>query len=158
MRIINEIIIHCSATRIDQDVSAEAIHQYHRDKGWLGIGYHFYVRKDGTVIGCRPIELAGAHTEGRNKHTIGICYEGGLVRMNDNTYQKDTRTPAQISAMYNLIRTLLHCYPSIKRVSGHRDYNATACPCFDASAEYEKIVEDIRKCPVWNTKSKSIVR
>lgn len=144
MRKITEIIIHCSATRPDQDVSARNIHNYHLSKGWKGIGYHFYIRKDGTIEGGRPVELAGAHTEGRNKHTIGICYEGGLVRMNDVPCNKDTRTPEQVRSMYLLILTLLHCYPSISRISGHRDYNRTACPCFDARAEFEPILNDFR--------------
>lgn len=150
MRTINEIIIHCSATRRDQNVSALAIHHYHKQRGWKGIGYHFYIRQDGTIEAGRPLDIAGAHTEGRNQRTIGICYEGGLSRMNDNAYSTDTRTPAQISAMYNLVRTLLHCFPTIKKVSGHKDYNATACPCFDVHGEFDVLVSEFRKNAVWS--------
>lgn len=144
MRTINEIIIHCSATRPDQDVTARNIHNYHISKGWWGIGYHFYIRKDGRIEGGRAVEIPGAHTEGHNQHSIGICYEGGVIRMNDILYNKDTRTPEQVRSMYLLICTLLHCYPSIKKISGHKDYNNTACPCFNARDEYEPVLKEFR--------------
>lgn len=144
MRTINEIIIHCSGTRPDQNVTARNIHNYHLSLGWKGIGYHFYIRQDGTIEGGRPVEMPGAHTEGHNQRSIGICYEGGVIRMNDTAYHKDTRTPEQVRSMYLLILTLLHCYPSIHKISGHRDYNNTSCPCFDARSEYTPILNDFR--------------
>lgn len=148
MRNINEIIVHCSETRPDQDISATDIDLWHRRKGWDGIGYHFFIRIDGTIEPGRPIEKIGAHCYGHNNNSIGICYAGGMVRMNEQKYFADTRTPAQVRALYLLIVTLLHCYPSIMKISSHCDYAKKACPCFDASAEYMPTLIEIRNKPL----------
>lgn len=144
MRKIDEIIIHCTATRPDQDISAAQIHRYHKSQGWKGIGYHFLIRLDGTIEPGRPIELAGAHTAGHNQRTIGIAYAGGIIHKDGKTISTDTRNPAQLRALYTLLSTLLIIYPSIKKISGHRDYNKTSCPCFDAAGEYMPLLNLIR--------------
>lgn len=144
MRTINEIIIHCSATRPDQSVSAAQIDKYHKSKGWDCIGYHYYIRQDGTIEPGRPVKKAGAHTLYHNQRTIGICYEGGVGNIGSTSINVDTRTIKQKEALYYLIVILAHAFPEIVKVSGHRDYNATACPCFDAHAEYQPIIDSIR--------------
>ncbi len=75
MRIINLIVVHCSATRGDSTLSPEALDLMHRRRGFNGTGYHYYIRKDGTVYLTRPLERIGAHVKGFNAHSIGICYE-----------------------------------------------------------------------------------
>ena len=78
MRTIDHIVIHCSATREDRSLTVTELEENHRCRGFRGIGYHYYIRKDGTVINTRALELVGAHAKGHNAHSIGICYEGGL--------------------------------------------------------------------------------
>ena len=78
MRTIDHIVIHCSATREDRSLTVAELEENHRCRGFRGIGYHYYIRKDGTVINTRALELVGAHAKGHNSHSIGICYEGGL--------------------------------------------------------------------------------
>lgn len=141
MRNINEIIIHCSETRPDQDITAADIDLWHRRKGWDGIGYHFFIRLDGTIEPGRPIKKIGAHCYGHNNNSIGICYAGGVIRNGETKHYTDTRTPAQVRTLYLLIVTLLYCFPSIIKISGHRDYAKKACPCFDAKAEYEYLLK-----------------
>lgn len=148
MRKINEIIIHCTETRPDQDITARDIDLWHRRQGWDCIGYHFLIRLDGTIEAGRPIKKEGAHCYGHNRNTIGIAYAGGLIRNGDKKVYTDTRTPAQVRALYLLIITLLHCYPSIMKISGHRDYANKACPCFDASSEYMPTLDEMRYNPL----------
>lgn len=135
MRDLTGIVIHCSATKEGQDISAADIRKWHvEERGWQDIGYHFVVRLDGSVETGRPIATAGAHVSGHNATTIGICYVGGL----DNRSQpKDTRTPAQRIALRTLVDTLKHAYPSVREVKGHRDFPGVlkACPCFDVQTE-----------------------
>ena len=76
MRVIDEIIVHCTATPQGRAVSVDDIDRWHRQRGFAGIGYHFVVYLDGTVHTGRPIGLAGAHCKGHNAHSIGICYVG----------------------------------------------------------------------------------
>lgn len=64
MRIINLIVVHCSATRGDSTLSPEALDLMHRRRGFNGTGYHYYIRKDGTLHLTRPLERIGAHVKG----------------------------------------------------------------------------------------------
>lgn len=141
MRTINEIIIHCSDTRPDQDITAAIVDEWHRLKGWDCIGYHFFIRLDGTIEAGRPIAKIGAHCYGHNANSIGICYAGGMERRGEQKIYLDTRTTEQKRAMYYLLTILLHCYPSIKKISGHNQYENKACPCFKVQDEYGQLVK-----------------
>ena len=90
MRKISLIVIHCSATREDKELTAFDLDTMHRRRGFNGTGYHYYIRKDGTTLLTRPIERIGAHVRGFNAESIGICYEGGL---DCRGRPADTRTP-----------------------------------------------------------------
>lgn len=77
-REIKLLVIHCSATRCNVRFSVEQLRECHLQRGFLDIGYHFYITRDGVLHHCRPISEMGAHVRGFNRHSIGICYEGGL--------------------------------------------------------------------------------
>lgn len=64
MRTINLIVVHCSATQGNRMLSPEALDLMHRRRGFNGTGYHYYIRKDGTVHLTRPVERIGAHVKG----------------------------------------------------------------------------------------------
>ena len=134
MRSITLIIVHCSAVRPDQQSSAAQIDTWHRERGWkLGIGYHYVVRRDGTIEPGRPEEQIGAHCLNHNAHSIGVCYEGGL---DIRGQPADTRTAEQKQAMRQLLEELHGRYPRALIV-GHHDLNpGKPCPCYDAAREY----------------------
>ena len=136
MRIIKEIIIHCSATKEDKDYTVADIDRWHRARGFRKIGYHFVIYRDGSVHHGRPFAQVGAHCHGHNAHSIGICYIGGLTA--DGKRPKDSRTEEQKSALVALLRKLRVQFPNAK-IRGHRDFAAKACPSFDATAEYANI-------------------
>lgn len=131
-RNIDQIIVHCSATRVGADITAADIDRVHRQRGFKCIGYHFVILPDGTVEAGRHPDAVGAHCLGHNSRSLGVCYIGGLDRSGKPA---DTRTPAQRRALTRLLRHLLRDYPGA-RIYGHRDFAAKACPCFDATAEY----------------------
>ena len=79
MRKITKIIIHCAATPEGKDFTVQQIDQWHRQRGFRCIGYHFVIYRDGSIHKGRPIEQAGAHTSGHNAHSIGICLIGGCA-------------------------------------------------------------------------------
>lgn len=114
------IVLHHAAAKT---ASAEDIHYAHlqRDGGtWAGIGYNFYIRKNGEVHEGRPLEAAGAHTTGYNSTTLGVCCEG-------NYDEEQTMPAAQLKALRELLAYLKVLYPSAA-IKCHRDYQATACP------------------------------
>ena len=136
MRTITLIIIHCSAVRPWQQSSAVDIDRWHVARGWKGIGYHYVVRRDGTVETGRALETKGAHCLNHNRHSIGICYEGGLDVMGRPA---DTRTPEQQKGLRTLLEQLHRDYPKAL-ILGHRDLDPMkACPCFDAASEYSDL-------------------
>ncbi|WP_300725368.1 N-acetylmuramoyl-L-alanine amidase [uncultured Bacteroides sp.] len=144
MRKIDLIVIHCSATREDIPLSPLELDRMHRQRGFNGCGYHYYVRRDGQICSMRPVERIGAHAKGFNEHSIGICYEGGLDRKGRPA---DTRTERQRYSLRALVKVLRKDYPEVKKVCGHRDLspdlngNGTIepeewlkqCPCFDVA-------------------------
>lgn len=170
---IDAIIIHCSATPEGKDVRAKDIDAMHRKKGWKMIGYNFVIDLDGKVETGRPLTMDGAHcnTPGfsglsYNKHSIGICYIGGVEATRNSKGQivaklnskgkaiaKDTRTDAQKLAMQKLILELMDKYPIVE-VLGHRDTSPDLngdgivnrhewikdCPCFDVRADFPMAV------------------
>ena len=117
------IIIHHTGNLTDDDLSAEQLHRSHQNLGWAGVGYHFIVRKDGTVEFGRPDWAVGAHAEGFNYCSIGIHVCGN--------FNIGEPTEAQINALPMLIADICDAYGLIASadiVVGHRDLMATACP------------------------------
>ena len=148
-RTITDIVIHCTASRTNQDYTADDIRRMHLKRGFADIGYHYVVRLDGTIEPGRDIDKVGAHVGGHNAHSIGIVYVGGLGA---NGKGKDTRTENQKNALLNLLLMLRGLYPKAK-ISGHRDFSPDLnhngivepfewikeCPCFDAKHEYRMV-------------------
>ena len=131
-RQITDIIIHCTDTRAGQNYTVEQCRADHIKRGWSDIGYHYLIYRDGTIHQGRDVDIAGAHCEGHNAKSIGVCYVGGKGG--------DTRTLAQKAALINLLTDLKKLYPNA-RIVGHRDYDTKgkACPSFDAKTEYKNI-------------------
>ena len=136
MRLVKEIIIHCSATREGQQISVDTIRDWHLAKGWNNIGYHFYIDLDGTINKGRDIDKIGAHCKGHNRNSIGICYCGGVET--DGKTPKDTRTQEQKDSLLHVLKTLKAMYPEAV-IYSHNEFAAKACPSFDATEEYENI-------------------
>lgn len=134
-RTINEIIIHCSATREGKDYTVADIRRWHLNRGFSDIGYHYVIYRDGSVHEGRDINVGGAHCTNHNAHSIGICYIGGL---NSSNKPKDTRTNEQKEAFLKLLKQLRKLYPKAT-IHGHYEYANKACPCFNPKKEYSNI-------------------
>lgn len=132
-RRIEEIIVHCTATPEGRAVSVNTIRGWHIGQGWRDIGYHWVVLLDGTIAPGRPESQVGSHVAGHNSGTLGVVYVGGVGA--DGKTPKDTRTPAQKAALLALCRALIQRYPAIRKVTGHNQYAAKACPSFDVSKD-----------------------
>lgn len=133
-RPIDLIVVHCAATKPDMDIGAAEIRKWHTypppaGRGWNDIGYHHVIRLDGRVENGRPLDQPGAHAEGFNARSIGICLVGGIDKKGNpsNTFNR-----AQFIALATLLGSLQESYPHAK-ILGHRDLPAVhkACPSFD---------------------------
>ncbi len=101
--------------------TAKQIHEWHKSNGWSGIGYHFFVRKNGEIYRGRPLWALGAHVQGMNHCSIGICAEGDY-------HNRDKVMPeAQKQAIKELVTYLKGIYPMAKIV-GHREIGDSNCP------------------------------
>lgn len=109
------ILHHAEASKC----TAEDIHRWHKQNGWSGAGYHFLVRKDGSIYRLRPEWAVGAHAKGSNSDSIGICFEG--------SYMTETMPQAQINAGRELLSWLKGKY-GFDKVQAHRDVCQTNCP------------------------------
>lgn len=112
----DEIILHHAEAK---SASVEEVNRWHLERGWTGIGYHFYIRKDGRIYRGRPEWAVGAHAQGHNGRSVGICVEGA--------YMTETMPKAQFDALVGLVREEMAKYPGAK-VLRHRDVNSTDCP------------------------------
>ena len=143
----DSLIIHCSATRAGQNLTAKDIDRIHRARGFNQIGYNYVIRIDGTVEKGRSLAVDGAHC-----NTKGFSYIGGL---DANGKSADTRTIAQRAALRELVAKLCKEYEIIE-VLGHRDTSPDldgsgevepkeyikACPCFDVRSEFPNFLRN----------------
>ena len=105
----------------------QSIHQQHLKQGWAGIGYHYYIRKDGTVYQGRPIQYVGSHCKGNNNCAIGVCLEGN--------FSKEQPTQKQLNSCVEIYKWIKRMYPRVYKAVNHKDLFPTACPCYPL-AEY----------------------
>lgn len=135
-RTIKELIVHCSATPEGKDYSVDTIRQWHLQRGFSDIGYHYVIYRDGSIHMGRDESIIGAHCTGHNANSIGVCYIGGCA--SDGKTPKDTRTTEQKQSLVKLLKELKTKYPQAS-IHGHRDFSSKACPSFDATKEYSSI-------------------
>lgn len=130
IRKVEYIVVHCAATTEDQDIGAAEIRGWHLQRGWLDIGYHKVIRRNGVVEDGRPLTQPGAHARGYNHRSWGICLVGGVE--SDNKTPEANFTHAQWESLERVIRDMKAEAPSAELV-GHCDLPGVqkACPCFN---------------------------
>ena len=134
------IVIHHTGDEVDDDLSAEDIHRIHLCNGWAGIGYHYVVRKNGSVEVGRPYWAVGSHAQGFNWNSVGIHVCGN--------FEIAEPTEAQTEALSYLVGWVAYKYDipcTAEHVKGHRDLNATECP----GENLYEILQTIRGKAIW---------
>ena len=126
-RPVHSLFFHCSASDRPEHDDVSVIRDWHvRGNGWQDVGYHFYIKRDGTIQRGRSLEMTpAAQGNGFNAGTIAVCL-GGLT--------KAQFTPAQFEAGYSIVRAIVDAYERSGitiRVRGHREVYPKECPVFD---------------------------
>lgn len=133
---VDFLAVHCAATPATSDIGAAEIKSWHRAKGWVDIGYHFVIRRNGVVEKGRPADMPGAHEPKINRSSIAVCLVGGSPPIGSEAHKKGLGeanfTPAQYASLEKLLRELLMKHPNAE-IIGHRDVPGVrkACPSFD---------------------------
>jgi len=145
-RKVKYVVIHCSATKVNQELDMSDIERMHKARGWTEEGYHFGVKQNGIIQVGRSLEKIGAHAYGHNSESVGIVYYGGL---DENGIPTDTRSAFQKNSLVDITRVLKLIFPN-SEVVGHRDLSpdknkdgiispnewTKQCPCFDVKSEF----------------------
>jgi N-acetyl-anhydromuramyl-L-alanine amidase AmpD len=121
MRELDKIIIHCSDSDIESHDNVETIRRWHLERGWSDIGYHYYIKKDGTIDNGRPIEVKGSHCYGYNTGSIGICLGG-----------RYSFTEEQFGALRYIIVNLIEQFGNLE-IFGHYELSTKTCPNFNVA-------------------------
>lgn len=136
---IKYLVVHCSASPPNVYVDAAVIDRWHRQRGFFKIGYHYVIKRDGVVEKGREEEEVGAHVQGHNTGSIGICLAGGVDKKNnpENNFTSD-----QFNALTVLLEDLLKRYPKAE-ILGHRDFPGVkkACPSFDVKQWWTDVTD-----------------
>lgn len=129
---VKHLVVHCSATKADQNFHAADIDRWHRAQGWSKIGYHYVITRDGTTEKGRLDDEPGAHAHGVNTKSLGICMVGGIDK---DGKPEDNFTDDQKNSLYALLTQLAIKFND-PTVLGHRDLPGVnkACPSFDVRA------------------------
>lgn len=126
------IVVHCSATKPSMDVGVKEITGWHKQRGFLDIGYHKVIRRNGAVEDGRDVDAVGAHVEGYNEVSVGVCLVGGVPEGNPNGFEANF-TSAQMDSLKVVLKQLKELYPAAKVIGHHTLNKGKACPSFDVS-------------------------
>lgn len=143
---VHEVIIHCAATRptgwfadLPFEDQVKEIRRWHmEDRGWRDIGYHRIIGREGQIGIGRSLWEYGAHVQGHNRGTVGVCLIGGHGAAADDDFF-DHFTHKQDVALRRYIGELKEL-TTITKITGHSEYANKACPGFDAAARYGGLV------------------
>jgi N-acetylmuramoyl-L-alanine amidase len=133
-RDITEVVAHWTATYTNQDIGAEEVHEWHKKRGWSGIGYHYIIRRDGRIQRGRPISKQGAHANdnGHNKYSLGISFAAGYncpsgTKNPDKFVSADSITPQQMRSFEMFMSAFYDEWPG-GQAWGHVDTDNTGKP------------------------------
>lgn len=122
MRALRRFIVHCSDTPDTRDVTASEIRKWHLANGWSDIGYHFVIRRDGSIEFGRNLAVVGSHVKGHNFDSVGVCLVG----------RRDF-DPRQFDALRRLW-SMMKLVNKDMTAHGHCEFSAfKTCPNFDVA-------------------------
>jgi len=133
----NHIVIHSSHTKPNSNIDIRTVDEWHRKRGLLRVGYHFFIKRGGHIEVGRNLNDIGAHTKEHDVDSVSLCLAGGL---NTRGIVAPVYNKEQLHSLFIIVKALKHMYPDAE-VVGHRDLSDTTCPSFDVK-EWWGINED----------------
>lgn len=131
---VRYLVVHCAATPAQMDVGVKEIRLWHLQRGFFDIGYHKVIRRNGVIEEGRDIKRPGAHAEGYNLISYGVCLVGGVKSLPD-ALPEFNFTAEQMKALAAVLKGWQTVFPNAMIVGHHdlpsRHNRLKACPCFD---------------------------
>lgn len=131
----NHLVVHGAWTPVGMDIGAEEIRDWHLERGFRDIGYHYVIRRDGLLEDGRPLEQVGAHVRGHNHDSVGVCLVGGKPdEVREDWQWEFNYTGAQLVTLREIVEQLKKLYPDAE-IRGHRDFDGVVklCPGFNVN-------------------------
>ena len=144
-RDFTEFVVHWTESFKNQNLTAEDIHEWHLDKGYTGIGYHYIITRSGMLQRGRPLNLIGDHAPefNHNQFSIGIAFVGGfncstLTKNPDRFLSSESFTQSQWTTFDMFCEAFYTVLPA-GQAWGHNDIsNLNTDPGFDVPSYVKK--------------------
>ena len=121
-RRIDRVFLHCSASDDPNHDDIRTIRDWHvNGRDWEDVGYHYFIRKDGTLEAGRPLERPPAAQAGHNAGTIAICLHG---------LSEERFAEGQYRTLIDLAREIDEACTGRITFHGHCEVSAKSCPVF----------------------------
>ena len=126
-REVTEVVVHWTETHTNKNIGSEEINKYHVDLGLEGIGYHYVIRRDGSLQRGRPVNIEGQHapTNNHDKRSIAIVFVGGInvptgTPNSENFLSAQSLTRSQLNTFDHFCRSFYTVFPG-GQIVGHSD-------------------------------------
>lgn len=126
-RDITEVVVHWTETHTDKNIGSEEINKYHLDLDLDGIGYHYVIRRDGSLQRGRPVNIEGQHSPINNhdQRSIGIVFVGGInvpsgTPNPENFLSVQSLTRSQLNTFDHFCRSFYAVFPG-GQIVGHSE-------------------------------------
>jgi len=144
---VRYLVVHCAATPAKMDIGAKEIDRWHRERGFFSLGYHYVIRRNGTIEDGRPLDQPGAHVRQYNSVSLGVCLVGGVDKAGPEGKPEANFTSEQIYMLRIVLDEWKAKWPNAEIV-GHRDLDAgKACPSFNVKKWIEQGRPDVLPTP-----------
>lgn len=124
-REFDTVQVHWTETATNKNIGSEEINEWHLAANLPGVGYHYVIRRDGSLQRGRPVNIEGDITDG----SIDIVFVGGVNAPTGTPNQQNfisarSLTRAQFNTFDHFCRAMYITYPGMSIV-GHAEFDNT---------------------------------
>ena len=126
-REVTEVVVHWTETPTNKNIGSEELNKIHLESGLKGIGYHYVIRRDGSLQRGRPVNIQGEHAlvNNHDERSIGVAFVGGINVPSgtpnlENFVSVQSLTRSQFNTFDHFCRSFYARFPG-GQILGHND-------------------------------------
>lgn len=126
-REVTEVVVHWTETPTNKNIGSEELNKIHLESGLKGIGYHYVIRRDGSLQRGRPVNIQGEHAlvNNHDERSIGVVFVGGINVPSgtpnlENFVSVQSLTRSQFNTFDHFCRGFYSRFPG-GQILGHND-------------------------------------